>query len=667
MSGASLEIISLYVLAVLQPFIFSAIISLLSSKKKLPGYLSVLSLAVSTSSSSLILYYILENAIGGTVTIWQFPNISFSVSFLADSYSGIMITLVSFLSLVIAVYSLYYMEGDEGYGRYFTYFTFFVGSMLIVVSADNLLLLFLGWEGTGLASYALIGHWRHDEKERMIGEEGRYVANTPMFSYPSVSGLRALLFTRVPDILMLIGIFIVYAFTGTFSISDLFASKAKLLAELANAGMLLPAMFFLSVGAMAKSAQFPFHEWLVTAMTGPTPVSALIHAATMVKAGVYYMVRITPIFAYGAKELLASNPAVGQSVMLQVQSFYYGLMVIGALTAFSLASMALVAREAKLILAYSTGSQLGFMFAGIGASMFSKFPSLVLAFVVGHLIAHAVFKAGLFLGAGIYIHAGESRFIDEWPDLHRMRLTTSLNWLLVLSLAGLPPFIGFWTKDSLVSSYMSTGMILPSSLLLVTVLFTAFYSTRYLLYSHRYPGKEEEPHEPPAYVISTYGILAILSIGLGLAWPLFGEKLFEFLSYSFIQPVVEISGEELMAIVSSVALVLTGILLSLLSYQLRVVDSKKVVSSVPSLNNFLRDRWLINVVFYNIGIAVLKAGEFTYRFVERGLDLGINFGLPKLTSYLSKYFRKPVSGDLYSYVLYFVAGLIIIILFLLFV
>lgn len=662
-----MDLVILYLLAVIQPFIFSAIISILYSVKKLAGYLSVFSLIMSTISSAYILYSIIEKSLNGVLSISQFSNISFSLSFFVDSYTGVMMVLVSFLSLVIAIYSLYYMDGDEGYGRYFAYFTFFVGSMLLVVSADNLLLLFLGWEGTGLASYALIGHWRHDEKERMIGEEGRVVANTPMFSYPSVSGLRALLFTRVPDILMLIGIFAVYAYTGTFEISNIFITKAQFLLELARTGMLLPIMFLLSIGALAKSAQFPFHEWLVTAMTGPTPVSALIHAATMVKAGVYYMVRITPIFVYGAKELLAENPAIGQVVIAQVQTFYYGLMIIGAITAFSLASMALVAREAKLILAYSTGSQLGFMFAGIGASIFSSMPSLVLAFVVAHLIAHAVFKAGLFLGAGIYIHSNESRFIDEWADVHKMRITTSFNWLLVLSLAGLPPFIGFWTKDSLISSYLSSGMLIPASLLLITVLFTAFYSTRYLLYSYRYPAKEEEPHEPPVYVLSTYGILAILSIGLGILWPLFGEKLFEFLSYSFLEPIKGMTGEELTVTVSSISLVLIGILLSSLSYQFKFIDSKKVISSMPELNDFLRDRWLINILFYNIGVAFLKLGELTYRFVERGLDLGINYGLPKLTSNLSKYFRKPISGDLYSYVLYFVTGIIIVILVLLFI
>jgi len=655
----------LYTLSIFQPFIFSAIILAFSSRKRLPGYLSVASLFISAASSFYILYLILEGSIGGIVSFGSYNSIGLSLSFFADSYTGIMISLVSFLSLIIAVYSLYYMEGDEGYGRYFTYFTFFVGSMLLVVSADNLLILFLGWEGTGLASYALIGHWRHDEKDKMIGEEGRYVANTPMFSYPSMSGLRALLFTRIPDILMLIGIFAVYIYTGTFNISDLFAAKAQFLAELAKSGALMPVMFLLSIGALAKSAQFPFHEWLVTAMTGPTPVSALIHAATMVKAGVYYMVRITPIFAYGARSLLEIDPTLGQSVMTQVQLFYLGLMIMGAITAFSLASMALVAREAKLILAYSTGSQLGYMFAGIGASMFSSVPSLVLAFVVAHLIAHAVFKAGLFLGAGIYIHAGESRFIDEWPDIHRMRATTSLNWLLVLSLAGLPPFIGFWTKDSLVQSYLSTGMILPSSLLLITVLFTAFYSTRYLLYSHRYPGKEEEVHEPPLYVLSTYGILGLLSIILGLLWPVFGEKMAEFLTQSFLQPIQGYSSEETLAVVSSISLVLTGIVLSLLAYLFRTIDSKKVISSMPGLDGFLRDRWFINVFFYNTGIVFLKLGEGVYRFVERGLDLAINYGIPRLTSSLSKYFRKPMSGDLFSYMLMFVAGIMIIIFLLL--
>ncbi|MEM3379611.1 MAG: proton-conducting transporter membrane subunit [Fervidicoccaceae archaeon] len=658
----------LYVLAVIQPFIFSAIIAALSSGKKLPGYLSIASLAVSAISSALVLYYAIIGVIGGPLYLWNFPQIGLSISFLTDSYTAVMMALVSFLSLIIGIYSIYYMHGDEGYGRYFTYFTFFVGSMMLVVSADNLLLLFFGWEGTGLASYALIGHWRHDEKERMIGEEGKYVGNTPMFSYPSMSGLRALLFTRVPDILMLFGIFIVYIFSGTFNISELLSRSSELLAELARAGILTPVMIFLSLGALAKSAQFPLHEWLVTAMTGPTPVSALIHAATMVKAGVYYMVRISPIFIYGARELFSTDPLLGGYVLTQVQAFYYALLIIGALTAFSLASMALVAREAKLILAYSTGSQLGFMFAGIGASMFSSYPSLVLSFVIAHLIAHAVFKAGLFLGAGIYIHVGESRFINDWPNLWKMRTTTSLNWLLTLSLAGLPPFLGFWTKDSLVQSYISTGIFIPTALLIITVLFTAFYSTRYLLYSYRFPGKEEvEVHEPPVYVLSTYGILAVLSIGLGVAWPLFGEKMVEFLSQSFTHSTSVIGTEEISAVLLSTIIVIIGILLSISAYAFRLIDSKKICSSFPILNGFLENRWIINVLYYNIGLAFLKIGEGTYRFFERGLDLLIDYSLPRGIGEISRRFRKPLTGDFYSYLLYFIAGLIIMVILLLIV
>lgn len=656
-----------YFLAIIQPFIASAIIALLPSKRKLPGLVSVASLFISTVSSGLVLYFILEKGFSGPISFGDLPSIGFSLSFLYDSYTGIMMELVSFLSLIIGIYSLYYMDGDEGFTRYFMYFTFFVGSMMLVVSADNLILLFLGWEGTGLASYALIGHWRHDEKERMIGEEGRYVANTPMFSFPSMSGLRALLFTRIPDVLMLVGIIVLYIMTGTFSLSVLLKSSSNVVGILARAGILVPVMSLLSIGALAKSAQFPFHEWLVTAMTGPTPVSALIHAATMVKAGVYYMVRITPIFAYGAKELMVTDPILGQTAFSQIQEFYYVLMIIGAITAFALATMALVAREAKLILAYSTGSQLGFMFAGIGASIFSSHPSLVLSFVVAHLIAHAVFKAGLFLGAGIYIHVGESRFIDEWPNIHRMRVTTSLNWLLTLSLAGLPPFIGFWTKDALVESYIATGLLLPTSLLVVTILFTAFYSTRYLLYTERYPGKDGELlHEPPAYVASTYGLLAILSILLGIMWPLFGQKLSMFVSQSFIEVPHILAEGETTAVAVSLALVLTGIALSFSAYYFKLIDSKGIISKLPSLNNFLRDRWWINVFYYNIGLAFLRIGEVTYNSLEKGLDTAINYALPRGTSVFSKYIRKPLNGDTYNYMLYFLLSVVVMLLILIF-
>jgi NADH-quinone oxidoreductase subunit L len=228
------------------------------------------------------------------------PWINVKVSTYIDGLSAIMVMLVSWLSFLIGVYSIEYMRGDWGYPRYFFFFSFFVGSMLLVVSAENLLMLFIGWEGTGLASYALIGHWYTDEEEYWVGVPGRRALGIPMYFEPSHSGLRAIMFTRFGDIGMLIGMAVLYHLTGTLSIRGIASAAGSWAGLLATKGMLTLVLILLTLGAFAKSAQFPFHEWLVTAMTGPTPVSALIHAATMVKAGIYFVLRFAPIIFTGA-------------------------------------------------------------------------------------------------------------------------------------------------------------------------------------------------------------------------------------------------------------------------------------------------------------------------------------------------------------------------------
>ncbi|MBE9390721.1 NADH-quinone oxidoreductase subunit L [Fervidicoccus fontis] len=655
----------LYFLAVLQIFIFASVIAMLSYSKrfeKVNSSLSIISLTISFLASLALLVDILANRESKVVSLASYPFIGFSLSFIYDPLSVIMMALVSFLSLLIAIYSTNYMKGDEGYNRYFVYFTFFVGSMMTVVSANNLILLFFGWEGTGLASYALIGHWRNDEEERMVGEPNRYVKNTPMFSYPSMSALRAILFTRVPDILMLIAIFILYLYGGSFEINVLMNKAPHILSSLYTSGILGLTMFMLSMGSLAKSAQFPLHEWLVTAMTGPTPVSALIHAATMVKAGVYFMLRISPLFIYGSSELISLGAPNSAGVLSAVHAFYYAIFLIGAVTAFALGSMALVAREAKLILAYSTASQLGYMFAGIGAAAFSSEPSIILTFVLAHLIAHAVFKAGLFLGAGTFIHEGGSRFIDEWPNLYRLKGSMSMMWLLVLSLAGIPPFLGFWTKDALVEGYLSTGLYIPVILLMTTILFTAFYSTRFLLYNYKFNKGSREVEEPPAYVLSTYSILALLSILLGIAWPFIVRGFSTFVTASFSAISSSYSIEIGLPMYVSLTIVVIALLLSLSAYLFNAINSKKVVKKIGPIEGFLSDRWYINVIYHNFGLLVAIIGKAIYRFFEKPYDKLMDVLVPAAGGKISVAFRKLHTGGLYLYIFYFILGALILLL-----
>ncbi len=660
----------IFVSSVIQLFIVAGALALILPfirDKRVYYYASLSSIGFSFASSVALLFLELKGGGAGKyVYLADWPSLGFSISFIMDPLSSIMMSLVSGLSLVIGIYSVYYMRKEYGFNRFFVFYTFFVASMMLVVSANNLLLLFIGWEGTGLCSYALIGHWYRDEEEHYVGDPGRTVLGTPMYSSPSMSGLRAILFTRVPDILMLTALLGILLYSGTLDYSALLSRSDGLLSKLYSAGLLRILLFFLFVGPMAKSAQFPLHEWLVTAMTGPTPVSALIHAATMVKAGVYFMLRITPLFYSGANKLLLSNSIYSGGVLSSIHSAYLFVGAVGALTAFSLATMAVVAREAKLILAYSTASQLGYMFLGIGASVFTGEPGVLLFFVLMHLVAHAIFKAGLFLGAGVLIHEGGSRFIDEWPRFSRgLRLTLSYMWILVLSLAGMPPLIGFWTKDSLVEGVFSAGLYILGTIGLVTVFLTAYYGSRLLLYSGKYGRGESELSEPPLLMSSTYGLLAVLSVVLGVVWPLIFADSLGFLSSSFLEPPSishAVSGMEMHLSLFSLSLLGAGLLVSYYGY-VGGLDTRRISSSLKPLTLFLYDRWLLNPLYYKFAtLIVLPLAGLTYRYLERGLDFFYHNLLPWSTGLSSKALDRLHNGDLLRYLLFFALGVLLVLL-----
>jgi len=322
------------------PFI-GALLSLIL-RGKVRDIIAVLAILASAVFSTLSLQEFLRAGEPIHMSYQWIQSLSISMGTYVDSLSGFMSLIVSWLSFLIAAYSLKYMGGDPGLTRYWFFFDFFVGSMLLLVLADNLVTMFLGWEGTGLASYALIGHWYTDEEERCVGDIGRKAFGISMWFTPSHSGLRAIVFTRLGDVGFIAGIGVLYYFTKSLSILEISERVVDWAGPMAESGLLLPFLLIFSLGAFAKSAQFPFHEWLVTAMTGPTPVSALIHAATMVKAGVYFLLRFSPMFVLAAHEVPI---AVGQ-----VHSFFSIVAIIGAFTAFLMASQALVSRELKLIL-----------------------------------------------------------------------------------------------------------------------------------------------------------------------------------------------------------------------------------------------------------------------------------------------------------------------------
>src|SRR5437867_885586 len=436
---------------------------------------------------------------------------------LADPLSVIMANLVAWISFLIFVYSTGYMHGERDLTRYWFFMLFFIGSMQLVVLSDNLLMLFFGWEGVGLASYALIGFWYRDKKEHFVGKEGHKAGGIPMWASPTHAGLKAFLMTRAGDTMMLAGMFLIFAYSGTFGFKELIQNQAWA-AQMSQQNLLVPAAVLLFGGAIGKSAQFPLNEWLLEAMTGPTPVSALIHAATMVKAGVFLVARLGPLFFALA--------AIG----INMDQFVEVIAWVGAITAFLLATQGMVHPEIKKVLAYSTGSQIGYMMMALGVAGLSR--QFVDGYTAGffHLISHAMFKASLFMAAGSLLHIVGSRFMTDMGGLRKyMKKTYAFMWAAGLGLMG-APFIttGFWSKDAIFAAVYESGntWALPIFVLaLITAVMTTFYTTRMIgmvFFGNKSKHVEEMEkegyhiHEASPSMWIPYGILAVLTIGIGV-------------------------------------------------------------------------------------------------------------------------------------------------------
>lgn len=625
------------------PYIGAAVLALLYllgvKNEKIYAWGSVASIGVSAILSTLAAQQVFSNgpiySLYGKVWV---PWLDITVGTYLDGLGVVMALVVSWISLLIAIYSVKYMEGDWGAARYFFFITFFVASMLLLVLADNLVLLFIGWEGTGIASYALIGHWYTDEEEYWVGVPGRKALGQPMYFEPSHSGVRAILFTRIGDIGLLIGMAVIYLITGTFNIPELAATSSSWLGYLATKGILVPVLLLFSLGALAKSAQFPFHEWLVTAMTGPTPVSALIHAATMVKAGVYFMLRFVPIIFAGAYALLHTDPAVVESV----KEYFLIISGLGAITAFMMGTMALVSNELKLILAYSTASQLGYMFLGAAAAgllIEAGYEGLSLGISAGlsHLVSHAVFKAALFLIAGWLLHAAHSRFIDPMGKYAKvMKITAVSMWLAGLSLMGIPPLSGFFSKELVLKAAEEAHFTWGYTLGVVTAAITAAYTLRMILrVFHLEPYEKHEGHEvheAPGLMLWPYTILAIASLVLGLYWTGTSQAISKAVAETLsigegISLTVSLTGAVLMVL----GLVAASIVIVATLYLVVKVDFPGLIKRsalARAVHDFLYDRWYINSIYYIVIVGGFAALASAVAIVDFGIDIFYHFAIP---------------------------------------
>lgn len=387
--------------------------------------------------------------------------------FLVDSVSATMMLVVTLVSLCVHIYSIGYMSHDRSFNRFFVYLSAFVFSMLILVMSDNFAGLFIGWEGVGLCSWMLIGFWYERDSASFAANE-------------------AFIMNRIADLGMLLGIFLIYWTFGTLNYEEVLSSVYE-----APKGILIAMGVLLFVGAMGKSAQFPLHTWLADAMEGPTPVSALIHAATMVTAGVYLVIRANPLYAM--------IPEIG-----------FLIASLGAFVALFAATMALVNKDLKRIIAYSTLSQLGYMFvaAGLEAYWIALF----------HLATHAFFKSLLFLGAGNVMHAMHDKLdISKMGALYRpLKYTAILMILASIALAGIYPFSGFFSKDKILEAAFGSGAYVLWGALLLGAFLTAFYSFRLIMLVFFGEKKHEEhPHEAYPYMLYAMLPLGILAVFAG--------------------------------------------------------------------------------------------------------------------------------------------------------
>ena len=424
-------------------------------------FFTILGVFVAFVCSAMVLSQVAAGArFNGTIYEWMvLGKLVMEVGFLVDGLTAMMMVVVTFVSLMVHVYTIGYMDGDPGYQRFFSYISLFTFSMLMLVMSNNFLQLFFGWEAVGLVSYLLIGFW--------------FRKPTAIFA-----NMKAFIVNRVGDFGFILGIGLVVAYGGTLNYAEAFA-KAPELAKLTFPGtdwmLITVACICLFIGAMGKSAQFPLHVWLPDSMEGPTPISALIHAATMVTAGIFMVARMSPLFELSDTAL----------------NF---VMVIGAITALFMGLLGIIQNDIKRVVAYSTLSQLGYMTVALGASAYSV--------AVFHLMTHAFFKALLFLAAGsVIIGMHHDQDIRNMGGLRKHMPITWITALLgSLALIGTPLFAGFYSKDSIILAVEASNLpATPFAIFAVVagVFVTAFYSFRmYFLVFHGEERFHHKPHPP---------------------------------------------------------------------------------------------------------------------------------------------------------------------------
>ena len=539
-----------------------------------------------------------------------------------DHLTCLMLIVVSLIGLLIVIFSVGYMAREPGKPRYYAEMSLFIGVMLGLVIANNFLLVFIFWELVGLCSYLLIGFW-HKKPEA------------------AAAAKKAFLVTRVGDILFLVGIIMIYNYFGTLNFRDIQEQiKAALEGNALDVQALTTMALLVFGGAVGKSAQFPLHVWLPDAMEGPTTVSALIHAATMVNAGVYLVARSYFLFEHAPDALLT-------------------VAWIGGITAFMAATMAMVATDIKRVLAYSTISQLGYMILALGVSGYSA--------SMFHLQNHAFFKALLFLAAGSVIHSVETNDMRRMGGLGRKMRITSITMLIgVLAITGVVPFSGFWSKDEIIIAVYRSGDYVLLSLAVLTALFTAFYMFRMWFMTFTGKPRSEEArhaHESPYVMTVPLIVLAGFAVSSGFIGTPWLPHFQEFVHWGE-------HGEEAFGLTSatlmglSFVVAIIGFSMAYVFYFSRKASPKDYVSAGvgKTLHRLLTDKYYMDHVYYAFAEKVVYAfTKLCDAFDIKVIDGAVN-GISNRAVRAGERWRKSVTGNVQHYAVGIVIGLCLLML-----